>query len=279
MALYFSLRRNASGPWRRAQQPTPLFLPGEFHGQKSGRVQYMESAKSGTQQSDLAWTHARIIQLTVTRASLVDQTVTDLPALQETWVRTLGQEESPGEGKQLPIPRWPGGRNGKPVQYSCLQSLVNRGAWRATLHGVTESDTTQQLTYTMPLKSWSAGKVRRKELSGGRNLGQKAVIVPSLSCVQLFVTLWTPTCQASLSFTILQFAQTHVHRIGNAIQPISFSATPFSSCPPSFPASGSFPVSQLFTSEGWSNSEEDEWFWSDQGRSTYSLLLGDPLRR
>ena len=92
----------------------------------------------------------------------MDQTVTDLPALQETWVRTLGQEESPGEGKQLPIPRWPGGRNGKPVQYSCLQSLVNRGAWRATLHGVTESDTTQQLTYTMPLKSWSAGKVRRR---------------------------------------------------------------------------------------------------------------------
>ena len=22
-------------PWRRAQQPTPVFLPGEFHGQKS----------------------------------------------------------------------------------------------------------------------------------------------------------------------------------------------------------------------------------------------------
>ena len=31
---------------------------------------------------------------------------------------------------------------------------------------------------------------------------------------------------------------------------ISFSATPFSSCPQSFPASGSFPVSQLFTSGG-----------------------------
>ena len=31
---------------------------------------------------------------------------------------------------------------------------------------------------------------------------------------------------------------------------ISFSATPFSSCPQSFPASGSFPVSQLFASAG-----------------------------
>ena len=74
---------------------------------------------------------------------------------------------------------------------------------RATVHGVRESDTTQQLTYTMPLKSWSAGKVRRKELSGDRNMGQKAeIIVQSLSCVQFFVTPWTPTCQTSLSFTI-----------------------------------------------------------------------------
>ena len=40
-----------------------------------------------------------------------------------------------------------------------------------------ESDATQQLTYTMPLKSWSSGKVRRKELSGDRNMGQKAVII------------------------------------------------------------------------------------------------------
>ena len=33
---------------------------------------------------------------------------------------------------------------------------------------------------------------------------------------------------------------------------ISFSVTPFSSCPQSFPASGSFPISWLFESSGWS---------------------------
>ena len=49
---------------------------------------------------------------------------------------TLGQEDSPGEGKRLPIPRLPGGRNAKPIQYSCLESLMDRGAWRATVHGV-----------------------------------------------------------------------------------------------------------------------------------------------
>ena len=43
--------------------------------------------------------------------------------------------------------------------------------------------------------------------------------------------------------------QTHVHCVGDAIQPSS-SVIPFSSCPQSFPASGSFQMSQLFTSGG-----------------------------
>ena len=36
-------------------------------------------------------------------------------------------------------------------------------------------------------------------------------VVQSLSRVQLFVTPWPAARQASLSFTILEFAQTHVH--------------------------------------------------------------------
>ena len=45
--------------------------------------------------------------------------------------------------------------------------------------------------------------------------------------------------------------QTHVHQVGDANQPtISSSVIPFSSCPQSFPASGSFQMSQLFTSGG-----------------------------
>ena len=43
-----------------------------------------------------------------------------------------------------------------------------------------------------------------------------------------------------------EFTQTHVHWVGDAIQP-SHPVFPFSSCPQSLPASGSLPMSQLFS--------------------------------
>ena len=46
-----------------------------------------------------------------------------------------------------------------------------------------------------------------------------------------------------------ELAQTHVHRVGDAIQP-SHPLIPFSSCLQSSPASGSFPMSQFFASGG-----------------------------
>ena len=33
----------------------------------------------------------------------------------------------------------PGGGNGNPLQYSCLENPMDRGAWQATVHGVTNS--------------------------------------------------------------------------------------------------------------------------------------------
>ena len=44
------------------------------------------------------------------------------------------------------IPGWgrsPGVGNGYPLQYSCLENSMDRGAWWATVHGFAELDTTK----------------------------------------------------------------------------------------------------------------------------------------
>ena len=61
---------------------------------------------------------------------------------------------------------------------------------------------------------------------------------------------WTAACQASQSITnSWSLAPTHVHRVSDAHPTISSSVVPFS-CHQSLPASGSFPMSQFFTSGG-----------------------------
>ena len=42
--------------------------------------------------------------------------------------------------------RSPGGGNGNLLQYSCLENPMDRGAWRATVHRIAESDSAEQLS-------------------------------------------------------------------------------------------------------------------------------------
>ena len=59
----------------------------------------------------------------------VVQMIKNLPAVQETYVQPVGQEDPPGE------------RRCNPLQYSCLENPMGRGAWWATVHGVAKNQT------------------------------------------------------------------------------------------------------------------------------------------
>ena len=69
------------------------------------------------------------------------ETVKNLPAIQETQVRSLHWEKSPGE------------ENGHPLQYFCLENPMDRGPWWATVHWVIKIQTQMNDKHNLS-KAW-----------------------------------------------------------------------------------------------------------------------------
>ena len=72
----------------------------------------------------------------------------------------------------------------------------------------------------------------------------------SCSVMSGSATPWTTTHQASLSFTVSQNLLKLINIESMMPSNHLILCRPFSSCPPSFPVTGSFPVNRLFTSSG-----------------------------
>ena len=87
-------------PWRRKWQPTPVFLPGKAHGQRG----LAGCSSQGSKESDTT---------EVTKLNWTDWSNGPLYAS--------------------------GAENSNLLQYSCLENPMDRGAWRALVHGVTKS--------------------------------------------------------------------------------------------------------------------------------------------
>ena len=158
--------------------------------------------------------------------------VKNLPSVQETWTQSLGWEDpwEKGMATQSSILAW--------------RIPMDRGALWATVHGVAKSRTqlsnyqthTHTCTHTPTL-----------------------LVAVKISTVQFSsVTQWCSTiCEPvdcsmpglPVHCQLLGVTQTHVRWVGDAIQP-SHPIIPFPSCLQSFPASGSFLVSQFFESGG-----------------------------
>ena len=52
------------------------------------------------------------------------------------------------------------------LQYSCLENPIGRGAWQATVHGVSESDTTEVTKHARIYNLRTAGT--HQKLKGGK---------------------------------------------------------------------------------------------------------------
>ena len=84
----------------------------------------------------------------------------------------------PGSGRS------PGERNGNPLQCSCLENPIDRGAWWAIVHGVTELDMTERLHFTSlhftsrGHKAWLTRRLNNGE-TGLRKRKRPEVVSPS----------------------------------------------------------------------------------------------------
>ena len=114
--------------------------------------------------------------------------VKNLPAMQETQVRSLG--------------RFPGEGNGNPLQYSCLENPMDRGACWATVCGVPKSRTRLTLLSYFP-----------KKLPGKRGVSQLLLIrcfdwrpkANSVLAMKTFVCFYALKSVSSQHLTICSF--------------------------------------------------------------------------
>ena len=106
------------------------------------------------------------------------------------------------------------------------------------------------MDFTSLGRIWAHSFGRRQFLVAERAKAKKHVSVQLLSCIWLFAAPWTAARQASLSITnsqsLLKLMSIKLVMPSNHL----ILCWPFSSCPQSFSASGSFPVSWLFASGG-----------------------------
>ena len=103
-----------------------------------------------------------LLQRIVSSSTGLTQTMFEQECKQSSWAKVSfffpfpggsdGKESASSAGDLGLIPGLggsPGGGNGNPLQCSCLEHPMDRGAWRTTVHGIAESDRSECLTFSL----------------------------------------------------------------------------------------------------------------------------------
>ena len=109
--------------WRRKWQPAPVFLPEESLGQGA-----WWAAVCGVAQSR-------------TRLKRLSSNTLGLPQWLSDKEFACNAGDTGDLGSIHGLGRYPGAGHGNPLQYSCLENPMDRGAWRAIVHGAADSQT------------------------------------------------------------------------------------------------------------------------------------------
>ena len=115
----------------------------------------------------------------------------------------------------------PGIGNGNPLQYSCLENTMDGGAWWATVHGVTKSQTW--------LSDWGHTHTQTSQV----NELSSFLCISSVaqSCPTLCDSMDCSTPGLPVHHQLPESTQTHVHWVRDAIQPSHPLSSP---SPPAF---------------------------------------------
>ena len=161
-------------PWKRAWQPTPVFLPGESHGQVS-LVGYSPYSHKESSTTEVIY-HTRMLLSLV--GFLDGSAVKNLPANARDAGLIPGLGRSPGEG------------NGTQLQYSCLGNSMDRRAWRATYSpwGHRELDTTEQAGFRKG--RGTRDQICQPPLDHGKSKSSRKTSILALLTMPKPLTVW-----------------------------------------------------------------------------------------
>ena len=84
------------------------------------------------------------------------------------WLSSKESTYNAGDAGSIPgSAKSPRGRNSSPLQYSCLENPMDRGAWQATVHVVAELDTTRRIS----MHAWGWRVLRNAQIQTPHFLG------------------------------------------------------------------------------------------------------------